>query len=125
MAIYRNDARLERVIDGDTYEMHLDLGYLVEHRIDVRLADVDTHEVYGVARETSEWQAGDAERDWVTAWFTDGAANHDGAWPFVVTSYEPGKYAGRWVADVTRKADGTSLAAAVVAEFGPEVETDG
>ena len=121
MATYRNDARLDRVIDGDTYEMHVDLGYRCEHTIHVRLADVDTHEIYGVKKESAEYQAGDAERDWVTAWFTEGEANYDGDWPFVVTSYEAGKYAGRWIADVTRTFDGASLAAAVVAEFGDEV----
>ena len=38
---------VNRVIDGDTYDVTLDLGFYVSHRIRVRLKGVDTPEVYG------------------------------------------------------------------------------
>lgn len=38
---------VNRVIDGDTYDVSLDLGFYVCHRIRVRLKGVDTPEVYG------------------------------------------------------------------------------
>jgi micrococcal nuclease len=38
---------VNRVIDGDTYDITLDLGFYVSHRIRVRLKGVDTPEVYG------------------------------------------------------------------------------
>ncbi len=38
---------VSRVIDGDTYDVTLDLGFYVSHRIRVRLKGVDTPEIYG------------------------------------------------------------------------------
>lgn len=36
-----------RVVDGDTYDIILDLGFSISHKIRVRLKGVDTPEVYG------------------------------------------------------------------------------
>lgn len=41
-----------RVVDGDTYDIILDLGFSISHKIRVRLKGVDTPEVYG--KEASE-----------------------------------------------------------------------
>jgi endonuclease YncB( thermonuclease family) len=38
---------VNRAIDGDTYDITLDLGFYVSHPIRVRLKGVDTPEVYG------------------------------------------------------------------------------
>ena len=38
-------ARMVRVIDGDTYEMQVDLGFRIYHTIHVRLRDFDTAEL--------------------------------------------------------------------------------
>lgn len=39
--------RVERVIDGDTFDITCDLGFSIYHRVRVRLRGVDTPEVYG------------------------------------------------------------------------------
>lgn len=36
-----------RVIDGDTFDFDLDLGFYAILRIRVRLADIDTYEIFG------------------------------------------------------------------------------
>lgn len=45
--LYHYRGRTERVIDGDTIRVTLDLGLRVYRSINLRIADVDTPEVYG------------------------------------------------------------------------------
>ena len=47
---------IHRVVDGDTYDVILDLGFCIAHKIRVRLRGVDTPEVYG-NRATPEGKA--------------------------------------------------------------------
>lgn len=44
-------AKLERVVDGDTYELMVDLGCSVWHKLTVRLLGVNTPETKGETRE--------------------------------------------------------------------------
>lgn len=55
--------RVERVVDGDTFDITCDLGFSVYHRVRVRLRGVDTPEVYGPnaceeGRQVSEYVKG-------------------------------------------------------------------
>ena len=43
--MYEYTARCVRVVDGDTYDFDVDLGFRIAHRIRVRLADRDTPEL--------------------------------------------------------------------------------
>lgn len=38
---------IPRVIDGDTFDFDLDLGFYASLRVRIRLADIDTYEIYG------------------------------------------------------------------------------
>lgn len=40
-------ALVERVVDGDTYDCVIDLGFNIYHKIRIRLKAVDTPEVFG------------------------------------------------------------------------------
>lgn len=40
-------AIVDRVVDGDTYDVTVDLGFKIYHKIRLRLRGVDTPEVYG------------------------------------------------------------------------------
>lgn len=57
--MYQYQAVIQKVIDGDTYEIDIDLGMSVwvrgEH---VRLYGIDTPEVYGVKKNSAEYQKG-------------------------------------------------------------------
>jgi len=44
---YIFEGLVDRVVDGDTYDIILDLGFYISHLIRVRLKGVDTPEVYG------------------------------------------------------------------------------
>lgn len=40
-------AKVVRVVDGDTYDVMIDLGFYIYHKIRIRLRGVDTPEIYG------------------------------------------------------------------------------
>ena len=90
-------ARLVKVVDGDTVDMLIDQGFRVQITQRVRLLGVDAPE-----RDTPE---GKAAKAWVTEWFTvTGAARAllgQGLWPYEVTTHKPArdKY-DRWVAEI-------------------------
>lgn len=111
--VYR--AALVRVVDGDTYDMRVDLGFRIFHRIRVRLAGVDTAETYGVKHSSEEYQTGMLHSRWVRGWF-DGQANGE-EFPFLVSTKKgTGKY-GRWAALIRARSNGDSLRSRLVAAF--------
>jgi micrococcal nuclease len=81
-------ARLVRVIDADTLEMELDLGFGVVKSETLRLADLDAPEL-----NTAE---GRAVRAIVLDWVDDAK---DGDWPLLVTTRKTDKYR-RYIATI-------------------------
>jgi len=110
MTLYEYRAELDRVVDGDTYDFTVDLGFHVSKKIRIRMIGVDTHETYGVKKESDEYQQGMEEKQFVEEWF-DSADEI-----FIETEKdEQGKY-GRWLARVFNES-GESLNAALIEEF--------
>lgn len=60
-------AGIARVIDGDTYDLDIDLGFYAILRIRVRLADIDTYEVYG----TNSHPLGGEARAFAAGWMSE------------------------------------------------------
>jgi micrococcal nuclease len=48
--MYEYDAKLERVVDGDTVWLVVDLGFRVSQRLELRLYGIDTPELVGATR---------------------------------------------------------------------------
>lgn len=90
------------VVDGDTIDLRLDMGFQIEYRIRVRLIALDTPEKTGAQKVY-----GLAVKDWVTRWF----AVQKG--PIYLVSKQWDKYGGRVLGDVQLQ-DGTSLSALLV-----------
>ncbi len=113
---YRYDARCVRVVDGDTMDLDVDLGFYVTHRIRVRLLGIDTPEL-----RSSDPSERDRARDasLVAAnWLARGELISDGrgGWrpldvsrPLVVETEKTGKF-GRWLARIWREGDDVDLA---------------
>jgi micrococcal nuclease len=87
-------AKLLRVVDGDTLDFEVDLGFRTFARIRVRLKGVDTPEVYGVKKDSAEYAKGQEASEFTKAWF---AEHGDECW--LATEKATGKY-GRWIAEV-------------------------
>lgn len=112
---YVYDAHVVEVIDGDTIDLRLDLGFHMNTELRFRLKGVDTHETYGVNKESEEFKRGKEEANWVTEWLTQ-AELGEGRWPLRIKTYGMGKY-GRWMGRIQRKNDGEELNQAILDEF--------
>ena len=114
--------RIERVVDGDTFEATIDLGFDIRSAETVRLHGVDTREVHGVAHGTEEYRRGSEHRAFVEDWFTQNASV-DSEWPFVVYSFDDshGKY-GRLLADFAPRDEPTALLSDALLEEFDDVE---
>jgi micrococcal nuclease len=103
---YVYDASVIRVVDGDTLDLLIDLGFRVFTKVRVRLFGVDTPETFGVKKESEEYKAGKAATAFVETWFTERekvlVKSHDGK------PLGQGKY-GRWLAVVLPRDGGMSL----------------
>lgn len=88
-------AKLVRVIDGDTVELDIDLGFSITIRERVRVLGINTPEMKGATRER-----GQAARDFTIDWFHDHGVN-------VVcrTSKDKEDSFGRFLAEITCGAD--------------------
>lgn len=91
-----------RVVDGDTLELEVDLGFDIRHTIRCRLEGIDTPEIRGGTAETKA--AGFAARDAAAEW----VAAQPGRWPLVVST--SGRSFTRWVGVVRSATSGESLA---------------
>lgn len=93
-------ATVTRVVDGDTLDLQIDLGFSVSIQIRARLAGVDTPETYGVKKDSAEYLAGKRATQYVEEWLRGGhTAGPYG--PVTVRSEKnrTGKY-GRWIVTV-------------------------
>ena len=108
-------AKLVGVVDGDTVDVEVDLGFRTYKKIRLRIKGIDTSEVYGVPKDTTEYETGVEQSAFAEEFLAGG-----GEWPLLVKTYEEekGRY-GRWVADIF--VDGNSYAEAVL-ENWPDAE---
>lgn len=87
-------ARLSKVIDGDTYDLDIDLGFRTYVKKRMRLVGVDTAEIYFVGTDSDEYDRGMKHMGEVVEWF--GAIDSNKEWPLLIsTAKDTGKY-GRW-----------------------------
>jgi micrococcal nuclease len=91
-------ARPIRVVDGDTIDVDIDVGFRITMRHRLRLLGVNTPEPRGATRD-----AGRAATEFVLDWM-DAAAEIDDEWPVTVTTIEADSF-GRWLADVRNRED--------------------
>lgn len=116
---YRYRARLKRVVDGDTFDLVVDLGHRTQIITRYRLRGVDTPEIRGEEREE-----GVAAAEFAHNWFFPvlAALGDASPWPLVIDTHkdETGRY-GRWIADIYEASTGESLADALVSNGHAEV----
>ena len=89
--MYHYAAKITNVVDGDTVDVSIDLGFKIEHHLRVRLNGIDAAE--------KQWPRGKRTKDILIASLLGRDVK--------VTTYHPDKY-GRYLADVFL-ADGSSI----------------
>lgn len=102
--MYAYYATLEKVVDGDTLELNIDLGFKVFVKVRVRLLGVDTPEIYGVKKESEEYQKGMLASQFTKDWFA--ALGSKGF--LVKTEKDKQEKYGRWLATIT-SLDGSKI----------------
>ena len=80
--MYTYKAKLDRVVDGDTVDAHIDLGFDITIHKRIRLAGIDTPE--SRTRDLEEKKRGLASKDKLIELLGDGS--------FILESKEVGKY---------------------------------
>lgn len=66
--MYHYSAIVRKVVDGDTLEIDIDLGLSIWVKKErIRLYGINTPEVYGVKKGSSEWQSGNLASEFVKA----------------------------------------------------------
>jgi len=93
--MYEYRAEMRRVVDGDTVDFLVDLGFTVHVHIRARIAGIDTPEVYGVKKGSEEYEKGAAASAFTRLWFVDNCPDD----MCVIRTQKTGKY-GRWIADI-------------------------
>ena len=66
MELFCYKATCIEVIDGDTVDLDVDLGFDVHTHVRVRLAGLNTPEIFGVPRDSESYLKGLVARDFVT-----------------------------------------------------------
>jgi len=111
--MYEYQAQIDEVVDGDTIDVVVDLGFNMRRDIRLRLAGVDTAETYGVSHDSEEYARGSEHTQFVEQWIDADATSE---WPFIVRTEKKGKF-GRYIATIERKSDGDELTEALLKEF--------
>lgn len=114
--MYEYQAKLVEVVDGDTQDVVVDLGFHLQRQIRLRLLGVDTHETFGVDHDSEEYRRGKRESEFVAAWLEAAAEAYDGEWPLLIRTAKKGKY-GRYLATIERRVDGAVLNETLRQEF--------
>ena len=89
--VYEYKALVTNVVDGDTIDVDIDLGFYMVARVRMRLARVDTPETYGVSRDSDEYKAGMKSKEFVK----ERLIMQD----VLIKTQKTGKF-GRWIAEV-------------------------
>ena len=56
--MYHYKAKVERVVDGDTFDVVIDLGFKITTNQRIRMAKINTPETYNVKKDSEEYQKG-------------------------------------------------------------------
>lgn len=92
--MYKYKAKVDRIVDGDTMDVIIDLGFKVTTHQRIRLQGINTPETYSVKKDSEEYKKGMAAKNFVIQRIE---ANNFEA--LVETEKDTGKY-GRYIATV-------------------------
>jgi len=115
---YRSFGKPLRVIDGDTVVMMLDLGFYTYKKIELRLLNVDTHELNGDNHRKAV-----KEKKYVQGWFSDYDLE-DEEYPFYVYTLEKPDSFGRYLGDIWTLDRGNRLVGELKDKFD-DIEWEG
>lgn len=63
--VYQYWAQINKIVDGDTYDLNISMGFNTSINERFRLLGIDTPETYGVKKNSTEYKKGKAATDFV------------------------------------------------------------
>jgi len=63
--MYHYKAKVERVVDGDTFDIVIDLGFKITTNQRIRMAKINTPETFNVKKDSEEYQKGLASKQYM------------------------------------------------------------
>ncbi len=101
--MYQYKAKIDRIVDGDTMDIVVDLGFKITTNQRIRLKGINTPETYRVKKDSDEYKRGMIAKEFVIQRIT---ANNFEA--LIDTDKDTGKY-GRYIAVVWLADNSVSL----------------
>ncbi len=101
--MYKYNAKIGRIVDGDTVDIVIDLGFKITTNQRIRLKGINTPETYNVKKDSEEYKKGLAAKEFVIQRIT--ANNYEAV---IDTDKDTGKY-GRYIATIWLADSSTSL----------------
>lgn len=71
--MYKYKAKLDRIVDGDTMDVIIDLGFKITTFQRIRLARINTPETYNVKKDSEEYKKGMEAKHYVEQRLADNA----------------------------------------------------
>ena len=98
--VYSYQCRVTNVVDGDTMDAKIDLGFEMCFMDRVRLRDIDTREIHFVPHDSEEYDRGMVHKESAKEWLKECAKHGEGEYPRVLYShnFRRGAY-GRIIGD--------------------------
>ena len=100
--VYIYKAKCKRVIDGDTFDAIVDVGFYISVHQRIRLKGVDAPEIFGVSKNSREYKQGIRAKKYLEWRFFEN--NNE----CILETHRTGKY-GRWIAVVWLQDSNVSL----------------
>ena len=91
--MYEYKASLDRVVDGDTIDVVVDLGFYTKIKERLRLAGIDAPEVYGAKKNSKEYLKGVEAKEYVEKRLQEN--NNE----MIIKTDKLGKWR-RWIAEI-------------------------
>lgn len=85
-------AKIERIIDGDTVDVSIDLGFKTYTKQRLRLARIDAPEMFGVKHSSEEYESGKKAKAYLESLIPPGTM-------VTIKSEKTGKF-GRYIAEI-------------------------
>ena len=101
--MYKYKAKIVRIVDGDTIDIVIDLGFKITTNQRLRLKGINTPETYNVKKDSEEYKKGMAAKEFVIQRIE--ANNYEA---IIDTDKDTGKY-GRYIAVIWLADNTTSL----------------
>mgnify|MGYP000388395490 CR=1 FL=1 len=101
-------AKIDRIVDGDTMDLTIDLGFGISKSVRIRLAYVNTDEIFGVSHYSDEYHKGMKQKMFVNQLLPVGTD------VTFISHEETGKY-GRPIGDI--EVNGQLLSESILEQF--------